>query len=158
MPAMIIETLSPKDCATILSANNSASLACAHDGRPYNVPISYAFADGSIYSFSPEGQKIDWMRSNSFVSLLVVDHGLGGTWKSVVVSGSFEEFTEAPCFDNETDFAWQVLSKRADWWNPGSFTLAPRPQSETVKYVYYCIRIDEMTGRAARDDTQPTHS
>lgn len=149
---MIIETLSPEDCAIVLAANHTAGLACARDGHPYVVPVSYAFSGGFIYSFSREGQKIEWMRGNPFVSLLVVDHDSGGTWKSVVVSGSFEEFTKAPYFDNENDFAWKALRRRTDWWGPGSLRPVGHEEAGTVSYIYYCIRIEEMTGRAARDE------
>ena len=129
---MILDELSRADCEAVLSANHTASLACVRDGRPYVVPISYAFSVGFIYSFSLEGQKIAWMRGNPSVSLLLVDHGSGGTWKSVVVTGSFEAFTKAPYFDNENDFAWKALSNRAEWWNPGSLKPVGHPQAETV--------------------------
>ena len=53
-------------------------------------------------------------------------------WKSVLVSGSFEEFTKAPYFDNENDFAWKALSKRAGWWEPGSLQPVGQPQAEAL--------------------------
>lgn len=156
---MIIENLSPEKCAAVLSANHTASLACVRDGRPYLVPISYAYSQGFIYSFSLEGQKTIWMRDNASVSLLVVDHGAGRAWKSVIVEGTFEEFPDDRYFEHERDVAWKALSKRADWWDPGSLKLAREGGSAPADYIYYSIRIDAMTGRVARDEaaTEPQY-
>lgn len=145
---MILEQLTRAQCEALLSAHHGASLACVRDGRPYLVPVTYAFSGGVIYSFSLEGQKLQWMRANPSVSLLVVEHGPGATWQSVVVTGLFEEFTKDPYFEGDNDFAWKALSKQADWWNPGS--LKPAGHSQLGGYIYYCIRVDQMTGRAAR--------
>ena len=108
---MSLQQLTLPQCETLLSAHHIASLSCVKDGRPYVVPVSYAFSGGFIYSFSREGQKLDWMRANPSVSLLVVDHGSGSTWNSVVVTGSFEEFTKDHYFDDDNDFAWKALEQ-----------------------------------------------
>ena len=65
--------------------------ACARDNRPYVVPITFAFADNNIYSFSLIGQKIEWMRKNPEVCVQVGDFREGREWKSVVAYGVFEE-------------------------------------------------------------------
>jgi uncharacterized protein len=146
---MIVENLSRSQCEAVLSVNHTADLACVRDNRPYVVPISYAFSGSSIYSFSLDGRKIAWMRENKFVSLLVVDHGYGGSWKSVVVSGIFEEFTDNAYFKWDNDFAWKALSKRPHWWDPGSLKPDGEPKSVPVHYIYYSIRIEALTGRSA---------
>lgn len=137
----------------MLSANHAASLACVHDNRPYVVPISYAFDRTFIYSFSREGKKLAFMTENKSISLHVVEHRSETEWKSVVVDGAFEEFTADPYFDHENDYAWKALQKRADWWEPGSLKPVDGMGTSPVAYIYYCIRIEAMTGRAARDDT-----
>lgn len=149
---MIIATLSPEECATILAANHTASLACVHDNRPYVVPITYAYANGFLYSFSREGQKLAWMRDNTSVSLLIVERGVHNRWKSVVVSGTFEEFSADPHFDYDNDFAWKALKTRADWWEPGSLKPGDADANATASYTYYCIHIVEVTGRSLQDE------
>lgn len=148
---MSLHELTRPQCEALLSAHHVASLSCVKDGRPYVVPVTYAFSGGVLYSFSREGQKLDWMRANPSVSLLVVEHGQGATWKSVVVTGSFEEFTKDPYFDGDNDFAWKALSKKADWWSPGSLKPEGYPEVD-AGYIYYCIHIEKITGRAMGDD------
>ena len=60
--AMIVKELTEQECANILTASSLGHLACVRDNRPYVVPITFAFADNCIYSFSLIGQKIEWMR------------------------------------------------------------------------------------------------
>ena len=65
---MIVRTLSTADCTALLAANRLARLACTKDGRPYVVPIYYAYADNHLYAFSMPGKKVEWMRSSPQVS------------------------------------------------------------------------------------------
>jgi uncharacterized protein len=68
---MLIRTLSMNECTKVLAGHHLARLACAKDARPYVVPIYYAYADEVLYAFSIPGKKIDWMRANPHVSVLV---------------------------------------------------------------------------------------
>ena len=81
---MIIRTLSQVECTRLLAENRLAHLACARDGRPYVVLIHYAYADNQLYAFSMPGKKIEWMRSNPLVCVLMDVRGEGRQWQSVV--------------------------------------------------------------------------
>ena len=79
---MIIKELTEQECTAVLRASSLGYLACAKDGRPYVVPITFAFADHGIYSFSMLGQKIEWMRENPQVCLQVGDFDAGRDGKA----------------------------------------------------------------------------
>ena len=146
---MIIKELTEQECTAVLRASSLGYLACAKDGRPYVVPITFAFADHGIYSFSMLGQKIEWMRGNPRVCLQVGDFGEGRGWKSVVVQGAYEELPDRIGSKRERDHAWSLLSKHANWWEPGG--LKPVPAAGT-SHVFYRIRIETLTGRRAFDE------
>src|SRR5262245_46955090 len=113
---MIVKELTEHECAAILATSKVGHLACARDNRPYVVPVTFAFADNHIYSFSLSGQKIEWMRQNAEVCLQVDDFKEGGGWKSVVVYGAFEELPDRIGWKRQREHAWSLLSKDATWW------------------------------------------
>ncbi|QPC91636.1 pyridoxamine 5'-phosphate oxidase family protein [Mesorhizobium sp. INR15] len=142
---MRIETLSRNVCSDVLSRNHTARLACAKDGQPYVVPISYGFSGNQIYAFSTVGKKIEWMRANPLVAVEVFEADGERGWRTVVVDGRFEELTPGPYYDKDSDFAWKLLKKHANWWEPGSIDAEGEAPSKS--YVYYRIQIVTMTGR-----------
>jgi nitroimidazol reductase NimA-like FMN-containing flavoprotein (pyridoxamine 5'-phosphate oxidase superfamily) len=72
-------------------AHRLGRLACCIDNQPFVVPIYYVLKNTYLYSFSMPGKKVDIMRQNPRVSLLVEEIAEGGTWKSVIAAGHFEE-------------------------------------------------------------------
>jgi nitroimidazol reductase NimA-like FMN-containing flavoprotein (pyridoxamine 5'-phosphate oxidase superfamily) len=147
---MIVKELTEQECANILRASNVGHLACASGNQPYVVPVTFAFADNCIYSFSLSGQKIDWMRQNPQICLQVGDFKEGHGWKSVIVYGVFEELPDRIGSKRERDHAWSLLSRHANWWEPGGLkpvTAAPAPT-----HLFYRIRIERVTGRQTVDE------
>jgi nitroimidazol reductase NimA-like FMN-containing flavoprotein (pyridoxamine 5'-phosphate oxidase superfamily) len=118
---------------------------------PYVVPIYFAYADNHIYGFSVQGKKVEFMRANPKVSLLVEQRGHGREWQSVIVDGSFEELPDRIGHKRERDHAWSLLSKYEDWWEPGA--LKPIPTSSSHSYVFFRIRIENISGREARNES-----
>jgi nitroimidazol reductase NimA-like FMN-containing flavoprotein (pyridoxamine 5'-phosphate oxidase superfamily) len=147
---MIVKELTEQECAGILKASSLGHLACVSDNRPYVVPITFAFADNCIYSFSLIGQKIEWMRQNPEVCLQVDDFAQDRGWKSVVVYGAYEELPDRIGSKRERDHAWSLLSKHANWWEPGG--LKPVTAAQSSSHLFYRIRIERMTGRQAVDE------
>lgn len=145
--AMIIKEMSQEECTAVLTAARGGHLACAKDNRPYIVPITIAFAEHSIYSFSLPGQKIEWMRANPQVCVQVDDFGKGGAWKSVVVQGSYVELPDRIGSKLEREHAWSLLSTHANWWEPGG--LKPLTAAIPPEHLFYKIAIETMTGRQA---------
>lgn len=144
---MVIKELTLQECAAMLRAARVGHLACANDGQPYVVPITIAFDDHHVYSFSLPGHKVDCMRANPKVSLIVDERGQGGGWKSVIVQGSYEELPDRIGTKRERDHAWSMLSKHANWWEPGG--LKPVAESVPPEHLFFRIHIGTMTGRQA---------
>jgi nitroimidazol reductase NimA-like FMN-containing flavoprotein (pyridoxamine 5'-phosphate oxidase superfamily) len=141
---MIVKELTEQECMAVVLASSLGHLACAKDNQPYVVPITFVFADHHIYSFSMLGQKIEWMRQNQQICLQIGEFKQGQGWKSVVVYGVYEELPDRLGSKRERDHAWSLLSKHANWWEPGG--LKPAPGAET-EHVFFRIRIDRLTGR-----------
>ncbi|AZN98897.1 pyridoxamine 5'-phosphate oxidase family protein [Mesorhizobium sp. M9A.F.Ca.ET.002.03.1.2] len=146
---MLIRTLSALECTKLLAANRVGHLACAKDGQPYVVCVNYAHADNHLYAFSMPGKKVDWMRANPLVCVQVEEHGQGRGWRSVVVDGRYEELPDRIGHKVQCDHAWSVLSKHADWWEPGALKPVTPPVSDSMPPVFYRIHIEQVSGREA---------
>ncbi len=149
---MWVRTLSALECTHLLSSHRVARLACAKDGRPYVVPIYFAYHENHFYAFSMPGKKIDCMRANPEVSLVVEERGHGREWKSVVVGGRFEELSDQTGYQHERDHAWSLLSKHFDWWEPGALKPVPLPISDHSDHIFFRVFVEEISGREAHED------
>jgi len=147
---MHIHTLSDAECVRLLSDNRLAHLACAKDGRPYVVPIYFAYADNHLYAFSLPGRKIDFMRTNPEVSLIVEEPGNGREWKSVVVEGQFEELPDRIGHKRERDYARSLLRKHANWWEPGALKPVATPLYNYSEPIFFRVLVKRLSGREAK--------
>src|SRR5579864_8874055 len=87
----MIAPLPDSEIERLLSEEFVGRLACSADGRPYVVPIAYAYHDGYIYSHTTEGLKVRMMRRNRNVCFEVDRVQDEFNWRSVVAWGTFEE-------------------------------------------------------------------
>ena len=146
---MWVRTLSTAECAAILTENRLGRLACAKDGQPYVVPIHFVYSANQVFAFSSLGRKIEWMRANPLVSLLVEQRGQGAAWKSVIADGRYEELPDRIGYKVQRDHAWSLLSRHADWWQPGSLKpVTPSPVARS-DHVFFRIAVEELSGREA---------
>lgn len=129
----------------MLASTQLARLACAHQMQPYIVPIYHAYQDHWIYSFSEPGQKIDWMRANPLVCV-EADHMRREQWATVVVFGRYEELSDTPEFQDERALAFNLLQRRATWWEPGSSKPMPGGTAAAIP-IFYRIKLEKITGR-----------
>ena len=63
--------LSEVEARDMIAGGKIGRLGCVDNGEPYVVPINYVFEDGSIYSHSLPGRKIDAMRAHPRACLQV---------------------------------------------------------------------------------------
>ena len=148
---MHIRTLSGLECTKVLDSNRLAHLSCSKDGRPYGISIYYAHSGNALYAFSMPGKKIDWMRANPLVSVLVEERERGREWKSVIVDGRYEELPDRGEYKRQRDRAWSLLSKHFDWWEPGALRLVAPPISNHSTHLFFRILIEQVSGREARE-------
>lgn len=144
---MHIRTLSNNECTAVFAANRIGFLACAKGGQPYVVPIHYAYEARCVYGFSMPGRKIDWMRANPLVSMLVDERGEGRRWKCAIAEGRFEELSDQTGHSAARYHAWSLLSKHFDWWEPGGLKPEELPLSNHSPHIFFRVLVDRLSGR-----------
>jgi len=90
----MIDELHPDEIEAVLRRHHVGRLACVVDGQPYIVPITYAFADGTVYGHTQPGRKLEALRADPRVGFEVDERWGADTWRSVVAEGIFEEVTD----------------------------------------------------------------
>jgi nitroimidazol reductase NimA-like FMN-containing flavoprotein (pyridoxamine 5'-phosphate oxidase superfamily) len=137
----------------VLRKETWGCLGLSRDGKPYVVPVNYAYADGSIlFHCALEGQKLDYIRANPNVCFTVArqagevrDHPGGG-----------------PChIDSDSVICYgtarviESLDERADVLNAFNRAFRPDEADLPMDRVRGCgavkISIDRMTGRRERE-------
>ena len=88
-----MKTLQDDQARALLSACRMGHLGCIDGGEPYVVPINYLLDEGSIYSHSLPGRKIDAMRANPRVCLQVNQIDDDFHWRSAIAYGDFQEMS-----------------------------------------------------------------
>lgn len=131
----------------ILTRNILGRIACHDMGETYVVPISYAYDGDSLIIHSSAGKKVDMMRSNPRVCVLVDEIENMGKWKSVVVWGRYEELQGQEAADAVKilmkKFAGQIMSMTS---RPEIIDINNSNYRE-FKSIIAKIRIGKKTGR-----------
>ena len=155
---MLIKEMLEKDCREFLDQSSFGRLACARENEPYIVPIYYAYEPDHLYGFSTFGQKVEWMRSNPRVSVEIDEVTDSARWKSVIVSGRYEELPDEPSYRAEREQARMILERRFLWWQTAYAAMQlRRKQTGSKRYpidppLFYRIHIEGVTGRIATPD------
>ena len=153
---MFIHKMTRDECDEMLGHAKFGRLGCAHDNRPYVLPLNFTF-DGNdyLYCFTTLGQKIDWMRSNPLVCFEVDEVKNQNQWSSVIVFGRYEELPDTPEFEVARTRAHEFLQKRAMWWEPAYISQAHRDNPHSLTPVFFRIKMENVTGhRATSDDSE----
>lgn len=149
---MLIRELSSQASLELLTRTRLGRLACAQGTQPYIVPIYFAYAAGSLYSFATVGRKIEWMRANPLVCVEVDEVVSSQQWTSVVAFGRYEELPDEPEWQGVRVSALNMLQQTGVWWEPAYVKTilggAPRP----LVPVFYRIHLDQITGHCATPD------
>lgn len=133
----------------VLQSQYVGRIGCCVDNQPFVVPVTFVYDGTCIYASSKEGMKVDMMRKNPRVCLEVDVIENMANWRSVVVTGRYQELIE----EKEREKAIAMLSEK---YSPmiASETLRPKRQEEEPQIVekekrpiVYQIHITEKTGR-----------
>ncbi len=150
---MLVSEMSRGECEDLLARVGYGCLGCARKDQPYVVPIYFAAAPGLLYGFATVGQKIEWMRLNPLVCLEAHEVLNDTEWASVVVQGRYEEFPDTPQYAQERREAQSQLEKaRLLWWKTGLSAAQARWRFDRDRTVFYCIHVEEISGRRASHD------
>ena len=136
------KTLSEEEARNLISRGKIGRLGCVADGEPYVVPINYVFEDGSIYSHSLPGRKLEVLRAHPRACLQVDEIENDLEWRSVIAYGNFEELR----VPRDRRSILGKLLVRFPMLTPVESMMvqdAAAPDS-----IAFCIRIDRISGVA----------
>jgi len=133
----------------VLQEQTLGRIACCVDGKPYVVPISYAYDGQYVYAHSREGVKIAMMRKNLNICFQVDIVVSMSNWRSVILNGLYEELE-----NEEQQKALKILSERFIPLETSEAPDQPQVQShppyiieKKLKAIVFRIRIKEKSGR-----------
>ena len=101
--------LTPEEIERLLRSEAIGRIGCYGFGRPYVVPVTYAYDGVAVYCHSREGLKLRMMRNHPTVCFEVDRVDGVSDWQSVIATGRFSELEAM-----EAELAMQLLrSSRA---------------------------------------------
>lgn len=136
----MITQLNSRETHKLLSQQRLGRLGCSLDGEPYVVPVNYLMVEESIYVHSLPGHKINVLRANPRVCLQVDDIKDEFNWRSVIVTGAYEELTDP----EERERMLNRLLQRQPNLTPVESAMRPGED----KLILFRIRVDRITGLA----------
>jgi hypothetical protein len=149
---MVIQAMDADACRELLARVGFGRLACAKDNQPYVVPVYFACEGERIYGFSVVGKKIEWMRANPKVCLEVDEVKGQFEWKSVVVTGRYEELGEGSEFSAARAVVERSMQRRYMAWETPYQILHRREPGASGPAVFYSICVEDMTGLSATSE------
>ena len=88
-----VEDMSANEMHALLQREGFGHLGCARDGRPYVVPMHYAYDGKELYFFTTQGMKTQYIDTNPQVCFQVEEITGRTHWRSVMVIGRATEIT-----------------------------------------------------------------
>jgi nitroimidazol reductase NimA-like FMN-containing flavoprotein (pyridoxamine 5'-phosphate oxidase superfamily) len=123
-------------------------IGCYAFGRPYVVPITYAYDGVAVYGHSREGLKLRMMRSHPTVCFEVERFESPSSWQSVIALGTFSEL-EPP----EADIAMELLRRRLAPLVASATSAPDGPlHASGMPWSVFRILLGERSGRFERPD------
>jgi nitroimidazol reductase NimA-like FMN-containing flavoprotein (pyridoxamine 5'-phosphate oxidase superfamily) len=150
---MVIHEMTLEECRDVLAQGHVARLVCQMDDQPYAVPVYLSYDGTYLLGFATMGLKIDCMRSNPLVCVEIDEIKSPNHWMSVVIFGTYEELPDMPEYQATRSHAYELLRKRAMWWEPACVAVEHRDLAKSFSPIFYRIHLDQMTGHRASPDT-----
>ncbi len=127
-----------------------ARIGCAAKGRPYVVPVFYAYAEGSIYCQSREGLKLNILRENPHACVQIDAIDNLSNWRSVVIRGRFKELKSVVSIKKAAtvlDAKFFPLATGEQVTHMPAAVNAPEVVEKKRRAIYFQISIDDVSGR-----------
>ena len=138
-----IEDMSPAEMHALLQRESFGHLGCARDGRPYVVPMHYAYDGKDLYFFTTEGMKTRFIQANPQVCLQVEEVTDAMNWRSVMVIGRANELTRA----DEMQHAMKLITERNPSLSPAISATEVDALGRAVDIALYRITPEVIDGR-----------
>lgn len=129
--------MTPEEVDRFLRAHSWGVLCTVGDGRPYAVPVSYAFDGARFYVATGPGRKARHLERCPAVCLTVAEVADGERWTSVVATGEARWVEDL----RSRMSALRLLARR----RPGGFTAKDLARAAQARVLSFAP--DELTGR-----------
>lgn len=138
-----VEDMTSAEMHSLLQTVGFGHLGCSQNGRPYVVPMHYAYDGKELFFFTTEGMKTQFMEGNPEVCLQVEEACDSSHWRSVMVIGRAERLAAR----EEMERAMQLITER----NPSLTPAISATQIDTwgrgVDIALYRIQPKIIDGR-----------
>ena len=138
-----VEDMTAEEMRALLGRAGFAHLGCAREGRPYVVPMHYAYAGEFLYIFTTEGMKTSFIEANPEVCLQVEEVESPTRWQSVMVTGKAERITK----QDEKEHAMQAITESNPTLTPALNQTQIDTWGRANNIVLYRIRPSIIDGR-----------
>lgn len=138
-----VEDMSPEEMHALLQRESFGHLGCSRDGRPYVVPMHYAYDGKELYFFTTEGMKTRFIQANPQVCLQVEEIIDTVHWKSVMVIGRATELTK----NDEVERAMKLITERNPSLSPAISATQLDSIGRAVDIAIYSITPEVIDGR-----------
>lgn len=138
-----VEDMTSAEMHSLLETVGFGHLGCSQDGRPYVVPMHYAYDGKELFFFTTQGMKTQFMKDNPKVCLQVEEVRDSSHWRSVMVIGRAERLTER----EETERAMQLITERNPSLTPAISATQTDAWGRGVEIALYRIQPEIIDGR-----------
>ena len=138
--------MSPAEMHALLERESFGHLGCARDGRPYVVPMHYAYDGKDLYFFTTQGMKTHYIDANPQVCLQVEEITDSTHWRSVMVVGQANELTAAA----EMQRAMKLITERNPSLTPAISATEIDSLGRAVDIALYRITPEIIDGRQTK--------
>ena len=141
-----VEDMAPTEMHALLQRQSFGHLGCARDGRPYVVPLNYAYDGKEFYFFTTEGMKTQFIRANPQVCLQVEEVTDSTHWRSVMVIGKAEQITR----NEEMQQAMKLITDRNPSLTPAISATQLDTWGRAVDIALFRITPELIDGRETK--------
>ena len=141
-----VEDMSPAEMHALLQRESFGHLGCSRDGRPYVVPMHYAYDGKELYFFTTAGMKTQFIHANPQVCLQVEEVADATRWKSVMVIGYATQLTKP----EETQRAMKLITERNPSLTPAISATQLDTLGRAIDIALYRISPEIIDGRQTR--------
>lgn len=138
-----VEDMSLEEMRRFLERIGFGHLGCSRDDHPYVVPIYYAYYRESIYFFTTEGLKTEYLAANPKICLQVEHVDDTHHWKSVIVRGEAERLT----LPETIEHAFSIIFKQYHTLMPPLSRTTIGGMERGNRIAFYRISLTGITGR-----------
>lgn len=138
-----VEDMPLSEMQELLRKVRFGHLACAHEGRPYVVPMHYAYDSQNLYFFTTEGMKTHYIAANDQVCFQVEEVQDQTHWRSVMVTGRAEQLTKS----EDLEHAMQLITASNPTLTPAISRTQLDAWGRANQIALYRVRPEIIDGR-----------